>query len=492
MDEALKAAADEAGEGPPLVRNLGLLAGLAVVAALQWVGPPDGVTAAGWVVVSVLALMVVWWITEAVPPAATALLPLVALPVFGVTTLKDAAVPYADPILFLFIGGFMIARAVERWGLHARAALLVASRVGARPSALVGGFILASALLSMWISNTATTLLLAPIAVAVARAMKAHGHDDPAFGAALVLGLAYAASVGGVATPVGSPTNLIAMGFLADRGLHLSFLSWTATALPLVLLLLPIVWLATTFGLKPASADGDAAGRQVLQDALRALGPTSKPEQRVALVFALVAFAWITREVLLVRIPGLERLSDAAVALIGALLLFALPSGGGPREPRRLLDWSTAERIPWGIVLLFGGGLSIAGATETTGLSDWLALQLQGLRAQDAIVVIAVLVVVTLLATETMSNVATLTAMLPVVLALSTALEIAPLLLVFPVSVAASMAFMLPIATGPNAVAYATGLPSLGRMIVVGGVLNAAACVSILLINAFLAPVVLG
>jgi sodium-dependent dicarboxylate transporter 2/3/5 len=472
-------------------RKLGLALGPLLAGALLVLGPPSGLSGEAWTTVALLALMIVWWVTEAIPISATALLPLAVLPLAGVVTPAEAAAPYADPILFLFIAGFMIAVAIERWGLHARIALNIAARVGTRPSALIGGFVLASGLISMWISNTATALMLTPIAVGVAQAVGRHGEPDPRLGAGLVLAVAYAASIGGMGTPVGSPTNLIAMGFLDDRGIALSFAQWMVLGVPVVALLLPVLWFLLTRGLKPVGADGEARGRTVLQDALKALGPMSKAEARVGAVFLLVATGWMFRE-LLIRVPGLERLSDMGVAVMGALLLFLLPSGGGPERPPRLLDWSAAERIPWGIVILFGGGLSVAGAMEATGLSDWLAGALGGLRGLDLLLILGALLLVTLLATEAMSNVATLTAMLPIVAAFAAAMGVNPLLLVFPVSIAASLGFMLPIATGPNAIAYATGQAPLRTMLRTGFLLNLAGVLAILLVNAVFAPAVLG
>lgn len=470
-------------------RKLGLALGPALALILLLVGPPEGLSVQAWVTVALLALMIVWWVTEAIPISATALMPLAVLPLAGVATPAEAAAPYADPILFLFIAGFMIAAAIERWGLHARIALHIALRVGTRPSALIGGFILASGLISLWISNTATALMLTPIAVGVAKALESHEGDNPALGAGLVLGVAYAASIGGMGTPVGSPTNLIAMGFLNERGIPLSFAQWMMLGTPVVALLLPACWFLLTRDLRRAGPEDAERGRAVLRTALAALGPMSKAEGRVLLVFLAVAAGWMFRE-LLIRIPGLERLSDMGVAVIGAIALFLIPSGADKRP--RLLDWSATERIPWGIVILFGGGLSVAGAMESTGLSEWLAEALGGLRAFDVLLIIAALLLVTLIATEAMSNVATLTAMLPIVGAFAGALGINPLLLVFPVSIAASLGFMLPIATGPNAIAYATGRAPLRRMLRMGFLLNLAGVAAILLVNAMLAPLVLG
>jgi sodium-dependent dicarboxylate transporter 2/3/5 len=494
MTAEADAAASAPGEGGgfgPRGRLAGLALGPLAALTLLLIGPPEGLSREAWITVALLALMIVWWVTEAIPISATALLPLAVLPLAGVATPAEAAAPYADPILFLFIAGFMIAVAIERWNLHARIALNIAARVGARPSALIGGFILAAGLLSLWISNTATALMLTPIAVGVARAVEEHGEPDPALGAGLVLAVAYAASIGGMGTPVGSPTNLIAMGFLQERGIELAFWQWMVLGVPVVALLLPVTWFLLTRGLRRAGPAEAERGRAVLKTALAALGPMSKAEGRVLLVFLLVAFGWMFRQ-LLTRVPGLERLSDMGIAVIGALLLFLLSSGAGAGRPARLLDWSAAERIPWGIVILFGGGLSVAGAMETTGLSDWLAGALGGLRAFDVMLIIGALLLVTLVATEAMSNVATLTAMLPIVAAFAAALGVNPLLLVFPVSIAASLGFMLPIATGPNAIAYATGRAPLRRMLRVGFLLNLAGVAAILLVNAVLAPAVLN
>lgn len=481
--------------GPPaptggLFRRAGLAIGPLLALGLLIAGPPEGLSVQAWYVVATLALMLTWWISEAVPIAATALVPLVVLPLTGAVSPAEAARPYADPLMFLFIGGFMIATAVERWGLHARIALGVAAGFGGRPAAMIAGFILGAGLISLWISNTATALILTPIAVGVAAAMREHGHDDPRLGAALVLGVAYAASIGGMGTPVGSPTNVIAMGFLSERGVELAFVEWMMLGVPVVMLLLPALWLLVTRGLKAASNEDAARGRAVLSEARAALGPISRAESRIALIFILVALAWMLRELVLVRLPGLSGLTDMGIAVAGALILFVLPSGD--RTSPRLLDWKTAERIPWGIVILFGGGLSIAAAMDATGLSAWLAIALEGLRGLDFLVILLALLVVTLVATELMSNVATLTAMLPIVSALAVALGVNPLLLVFPVSICASLGFMLPIATAANAIAYATGLPSLRQMLWIGFLLNLAGIGAILAVNALLGPQVLG
>jgi sodium-dependent dicarboxylate transporter 2/3/5 len=440
-------------------------------------GRPEGLTVEAWYVVSLAALMVVWWVTEAIPIAATALLPLAALPLMGVVSTKDAAAPYADPIIFMFIGGFMLAACVERWRLHERVALGIASWSGGRPVLLVGCFMLASAVISMWISNTATTLMLAPIALGAARALAGDGKADLALGGALLLGVAHAATIAGIGTPVGSPTNLIAIGFLERAGEPMAFTEWMARAIPLIFVMLPVGWLVLCLPLFRRSAGDSAAVARVVGAALNSLGPLSRPEARIGVVFALVALAWMFR-LQLNQLPLLGNLSDAGIAIIGAVLLFLVPSGRTQGE--KLIDWPTAERIPWGIALLFGGGLSLAAAMEVTGLAQWIGAQIAALDGVSTFGLIAILVITTILISELASNVATLTSMLPVVGAVAEATGTPLQTLVFPVAIAASFAFMLPVATGPNAIAFSSGVVTLKRMLTVGFALNLAAAIGIL------------
>jgi sodium-dependent dicarboxylate transporter 2/3/5 len=420
--------------------------------------------------------MVVWWVTEAIPIAATALLPLAALPLMGAASIKDAAAPYADPIIFLFIGGFMLAACVEKWRLHERIALTIASATGGRPIAMVAGFMLAAALISMWISNTATTLMLAPIALGVARTLSPDGKPDLAIGGALMLGVAHAATIAGIGTPVGSPTNLIAVAFFERAGEPIAFADWMSKAIPLMLIMLPIAWLLLCLPLFGKRARQSNAAVAVVREALAALGPLSAPELRIAVIFSLVALAWILR-LQLVELPLLAGLTDTGIAIVGALFLFLIPSGRTQGE--KLIDWPAAERIPWGIAVLFGGGLSLAEAMEATGLAQWIGDGVAGLDTLSAFGLVALLVVVTILVSELASNVATLTSMLPVVAAVAASTGAPLQTLAFPVAIAASFAFMLPVATAPNAIAYSSGLVSLKRMLAVGFGLNIAAAVLI-------------
>jgi sodium-dependent dicarboxylate transporter 2/3/5 len=470
---------------------LGLAAGPGVAALMLALGPPDGLSGEAWFTLALLALMVVWWVSEAIPVAATALLPLWALPSFGVASARDAAAPYADPIVFLFIGGFMLAAAVEKWGLHRRLALGVAGALGERPVALVGGFLLASGLVSMWISNTATTLILAPIALGVARVLSRDGDLDRVYGAGLVLAVAYGASIGGVGTPIGSPTNLVAMSYLERNGMALSFMQWMALATPLMAVMLLAAFAIVGGYVASRGARAQSGGGEIIRDSYRALGAMTQPELRVLAVFGLVAILWMTREAYS-ALPGLGGVTDTAIALCGATILFLAPSGDAARPGAPLLDWSTAERIPWGIALLFGAGLSMAEAMEATGVTQWLADNLTWLSAYPAVFVIAAIVLLTVFVSELASNVATLSAFLPIVGGVAAATGIDPLLLVFPACMGASLAFMLPIGTPPNAIAYATGMPSMRLMLGLGLMLNIVSVIAVSASSALLGPLILS
>ncbi len=473
----INSGAEETGSLGEIGRKVGLVLGPALALAVQGFAPPEGLTPEAWWVVSLAALMVVWWVTEAIPIAATALLPLAVLPLLGATSVKDAAAPYADPIIFLFIGGFMLAAAVEHWRLHERIALSIASVARGRPIPLVGCFMLGSAVISMWISNTATTLMLAPIALGAARALSPDDKPDLALGGALLLGVAHAATIAGIGTPVGSPTNLIAMSFFERAGQPIAFVDWMSQAIPLILVMLPIAWLLLCAPLFGKSRATSAAMGEVVRSALEKLGPISKPEIRIGVIFGLVALAWMFR-LQLNEWPPLAKLSDTSIAVIGALALFLVPSGRKSGE--KLIDWNRAERIPWGIAILFGGGLSLAAAMEATGLAQWIGAWIVSLEGLSTFGLIVILVLATILISELASNVATLTSMLPVVAAIAEATGTPLQALVFPVAIAASFAFMLPVATGPNAIAFSSGVVTLKRMLVVGFALNVAAATAII------------
>jgi sodium-dependent dicarboxylate transporter 2/3/5 len=481
------------GTATPLWRRAAVVVGPGIAGAMLLSGAPEGLEFAGWAAIALLAWMATWWITEAVPPAVTALLPLVVLPLVGAATPVAAAAPYADPVIFLFIAGFMLAAAVEKWGLHSRIAFNIALRAGASPRRLLLGFLVATAALSMWISNTATALMMMPIALGVARALPPRVEGAIPFAGLLALAVCYGASIGGIGTPVGSPTNLVAMGFLERNGMALSFPQWMAMAVPVMLAMLAAVAVLLALRAPPASEAGSgsdpADGRHIIEDALAALGPRSRPETRVGLVFGLVALGWMARP-LLVDVPGFAALSDLGVALIGVFALFLVPSGR--RRGEALIDWGTAERIPWGIALLFGGGLSLAAAMQANGVTDWMANELAWVGALGPFMILLVIVALVIFLTEVASNTAVLTALLPVVAALAVATGQPPLQLAVGAALAASMAFMLPIGTPPNAIAYASGKIPITQMMRVGLWLNLIGIVVIAGLVDLLSPFVLG
>jgi sodium-dependent dicarboxylate transporter 2/3/5 len=444
-----------------------------------------GLSAAGLRVVAVVAWMAVWWMTEAAPLAVTSMLPLVLFPLLGVRSVSDVAPNYSDQMVFLFLGGFVLALAVERSGLHRRIALAILVAIGASPRRLVWGFLLATAALSMWLSNTATALMMLPIAGGVAARL-----DSDRASARMMLAVAYGASIGGIATLVGTPPNLVLAGMAPNLvpGLEpLTFGGWILFGVPFVVLFLPLVGLQLGRGL--AGGSGRDPG---LAAELAALGPMTTPERRVAVLFGVTAVAWVTRAGLdfgFVAIPGwagalarwgaipdAKMITDAVPAIIAAVLATLLPSGDG--KGRRMLSWEEIQRgVPWGILLLFGGGFAIADSVQSAGVDEWLAGRFQDLAGLPLPVVILCVCLVTTTATEFTSNTATATLLMPVMAALATVLGVHPYLLMVPATVSASCAFMLPVATPPNAIVIGSGKVSAGEFFREGIWLNLAGAV---------------
>ncbi|MEX6633739.1 SLC13 family permease [Hyphococcus lacteus] len=453
------------------IQTGGLLIGGAAFLLMRMTAPPETLSFDAWVVAALAVLMIIWWVTEAVPIAATALAPMAILPFFGVLPLKVASAQYMSPVIVLLMAGFIIARAIERWGLHERIALFVVDNVGTRPPALIAGFMLSAAILSMWISNTATALMMTPIALSVASAVLGGRSLGAPFTTALLLSVAYACSIGGLATPVGSPTNLIVIGYLAEQGVEVSFAQWMLYGLPVVLILLPLAWFVLTaygtFNSKRDDAPDPSLVKTTVKNARAELGKMTAPEKRTLIVFALVAFSWIFRSQLQ-KIGALQGLNDQIIAVMGAILLFVVPSGHSESRSAPLLDWQTAERIPWGVVLLFGGGLSLAAAISASGLAAFLAGFFTGLSGIPVFLALLAVTILVLTLTEFTSNVATVSALLPMVGAMAIATGMDLYVLALPLGLAASCAFMLPMATGPNAVAYGSGRVSIPRMASIG------------------------
>lgn len=447
-------------------RLFALLAAVALFLLVLLLPAPAGLAPGGWRVAAVVVLMAVLWMTEAVPLAATALLPLALFPLLGVATVDAVAAPYANPLIFLFLGGFLIALAIERWGLHRRIALNVIHAVGAREDLQVGGVMLATAAVSMWVSNTATTIMMLPVALSIVP-RDGSGNVDPerrGFAAALLLAVAYGASVGGVATLVGTPPNALFAGFMLENyGVEIGFGQWMLIGVPVSLAMLVITWLLLTRGLFAVRRVEQAGARAAIRDALHELGPASRAEKRTAIVFAVTAVLWLSRPWLEQAFPSL---SDTSIAIAGALSLFVVPSGLEKGE--RLLDWQYAERLPWGVLLLFGGGLTLASAIADSGLAGWIGDQLTAFDTWPLVVLVAVVVLLITLFSELASNTATAATFLPVVAALAISVGEDPVRLAVPAALAASFGFMLPVATPPNAIVFGSGYVSVGQMLRAG------------------------
>jgi solute carrier family 13 (sodium-dependent dicarboxylate transporter), member 2/3/5 len=438
----------------PRKKLIALWLGPLVMLALLWLPAPTGMKPDAWHLVALAAWMVIWWMSEAVPVAVTALLPIPMMPMLGIAGQKAVAASYGDPLIFLFLGGFLIAAAMQRWGLHRRIALRIVKIAGTGPQGIIAGFMLATAFLSMWISNTATAVMMYAVGISMIEFVAAR-VDEPAkarrFGIALLLGVAYSASIGGVGTLIGTPPNTLLAGFLADTyGIHIGFSTWMLMGVPLVVVMLPLTWLLlcrVIFSVKDIEL-GEAAG--LIDEELQQMGPMSRGERIVLTVFLCTALLWIFRKPL-VALTGLS-ITDTSIALLGATVLFALPAS--VQKGRFTVDWDAARKVPWGVLLLFGGGLALAGAFKTTGLAAAIGEAVAGLAAVDISLIVLVTIAAIILLTELTSNTATTATFLPILGAVAVGLGQSPMVLAVPAALAASMAFMMPVATPPNAIVF--------------------------------------
>jgi sodium-dependent dicarboxylate transporter 2/3/5 len=471
-----------------------LLAGPVVFLVVLLAPPPADLSLAGWRTAAVGLLMAIWWLTEAIPIPATSLVPLVLLPVLGVGDIDEAAAPYANPIIFLFMGGFLIALAMQRWDLHRRIALATLASVGSSPRGLVAGFMAATAVLSMWVSNTATALMMLPIALSVVELLDRsedpaeEGSKRRALSVALMLGIAYAASIGGVGTLIGTPPNAFLAGFMSEAyGVELGFARWMLIGVPLVLVALPLVFLVLTrvaFSLRPDPIPGAS---ELIAASRAGQGPIGRAERLVGGVFAVVALLWMTRPLLDDRLPGL---SDAGIAMAGGLALFLLPVDF--RRGEFVLNWEWARRVPWGVLILFGGGLSLASAIDRTGLNEWIGSSAAGVSHWPFAAFLLLVTAFVVLLTELTSNTATAAAFLPILASIAVQSGWDPLTVVAPAAIGASCAFMLPVATPPNAIVYGSGRVTVPEMARAGVYLNLLMIVLVTLTGLLLVPLVFG
>lgn len=482
------------------IRWTGFLLGL-IFSTLIYAIMPDSVGHGAKLTAAVAVLMAAWWMTEALPIAATSLVPLVAFPVLGSDVeMETVGASYGDPIIFLFLGGFLIALAMQRWNLHRRIALVTLSVMGDRPGPMIAGFMIATGFISMWVSNTATAVMMLPIGMSVLMIVtkvmggaldsagaenaeadsgadaEAGGPSDETgigavvksnFGTALMLGIAYSASIGSLGTIIGTPPNLFLVGYLKDNhDISIGFGQWMVVGVPLSVVMMAIAWFLLVKVLFKPEIERIPGGRELIRDELAKLGPMSVGEKLVLAMFVLAAASWISLPLIFDEPP----ISDEGIAMVIGLLLFLIP--GGANRGVRLLDWETAEKLPWGVLLLFGGGLALSAQFSSSGLTEWIGTTTSGLGVLPTVLIVAIFAAIILFLTELTSNTATAATFVPVVGGVAMGLDLDPLLLTIPVALAATCAFMLPVATPPNAVAFGSGYVTVAQMVKGGLWLN--------------------
>ena len=463
--------------------TLGLVLGPLLFAFVQFGPSAEGLSAEATAALAVALWVGTWWVTEAVPIAVSALLPIVLFPLTGALDLGTTTAAYGHKYVFLYLGGFLLAIAIEKVNLHRRIALFIIASIGTRMRMIVLGFMVATAFLSMWISNTATSVMMLPIGLAIIAQYRDHPdtpeNEHTQFGKMLMLAIAYSASIGGIGTLIGTPPNLVLAGIVKELyGVEIGFLEWMLLALPLSILLLALCWVYLTRFAVKLKADDFTGGVEEIKRQREALGPIHRDEKKVGIVFLLTAVAWISRSFLLS--PILPAIDDTIIALSAGIALFVIRGSNGKGA---ILSWDDSKRIPWGILILFGGGLAIAQGFKDTGLAQWFAEQLITLEFLPLIVMTLVLVAAINFLTEITSNLATTAMILPVLAPLAAAMGVHPYIFMIGATLAASCAFMLPVATPPNAVVFGSGYVSMKDMIRAGLGLN---LISILLITVWI------
>jgi solute carrier family 13 (sodium-dependent dicarboxylate transporter), member 2/3/5 len=458
-----------------------LLTGI-ILFLLMYLVNPFGVNLQAKTTLAIAVLMITWWITEAIPMPVVAMLPLILFPLMGVETLKITAANYGDSIIFLFLGGFMLGLAIEKWNLHTRIALYIIRLTGTSGDKIILGFILSTGFISMWLSNTATTMMMFPIATSLIHVVTENriGQGNiKNFSLAVMLAIAYASNFGGIATIIGTPPNVAFVAFIEKKyNYSVQFADWILICLPIALLLMFSLYFVMTKWLYPNHLKSDDSTKQLIKVRIEALGPLSIAEKRVLIIFCSTAFLWITKDI--INATGLIKLDDTIIAIIGATALFIFPSG--METGKKILEWSDTAKMAWGILLLFGGGIALAAALEKAGLIQSLGTWLAGFSGTNVFLLVLMITVVSIFISEVMSNIAQVIVFAPVIGGISDALHINPLLLGLPMTLAASCASMMPMGTPPNAIVFASGHISLKQMITTGLVMN---IISIILITLF-------
>lgn len=459
---------------------------------------PAGLSPAATRVLGLALWMGVWWVTEAAPLAATSLLPIVMLPLLGVRTAREAAEPYGNELIFLFLAGFILAAALERWHSHARIAYGLVAAIGTSTRRVVLGVMLATGFVSMWISNTATTAMMFPITVAIGELF---GQDEPGQRTrlALLLGMAYAASIGGMATLIGTPPNLVVAGAIREvTGQSIDFGRFMLLGLPLTIVLMPLTWALLVYLIFRGGATLDTSAHELIAERRRALGKLRGGERVVLIIFMATALAWFFREpkdLGAFVIPGLTtivpRLTDTGVGILAAVLLFTLPGRAPDGTLRPLIRWEEARTLPWDVLLLFGGGLSLAAAMEGAGLTAWIAERLHGLRGLPLPLLFLGIAVVVVVLGELASNLAVATMMMPLAVSLAAAVDQPPVVLMLVAGFSASLGFALPVATPPNAIVFGSGAIPMKQMVKAGLVIDLVGIIVVAVLLAVLTPLVL-
>ena len=472
---------------------IGLILGIIFLIATCLLPSPESLNNKAWLTLGVAILMATWWLTEAIPLPATGLLPLVLFPLLGISSIKDTAQAFSHPIIFLFMGGFIIGLAMQHTGLHKRIAYYIISKFKSSPKSLVFGFMCATAFLSMWISNSATAIMMLPIALSIITVFKEDKDNikNNNFDKALVLSIAFSATIGGIATIIGTPPNTVMAAMLSEMyNYEINFVDWLKIGLPTSIILLPITWIILTFLCFPLGSKTSIKDK-VIKDKIKELGKISQDEIMVGIVFIITASLWISRKWLSTALDGVipaGALNDSTIAIMAAIFLFIIPSNRPKRK--RLIDWQVAQNIPWGALILIGGGLSLATVINSSGLATWIGSLSSNLSNISIVFIVLICIASIIVLTELTSNTATASTFIPIMGATALGLGQDPLLLIIPATLAASCAFMMPVATPPNTIAYASGHLKISDMIKAGIWLNIISIIIIgVIITLILGPV---
>ena len=471
------------------LKTIGFWFGIISFLLVLFLPNPEGLSSEGRITAAVFLLMGIWWAFEAIPLQVTALMPLILFPLLNVEEIAVISREYMNKVQFLFAGGFIIALAIQKWGLHKRVALNILKFSGLNSQGIVASFMVASAVLSMWVMNTSTAIMLLPVGISVIKVINDTVSDITDnqkfnFQLCLLLGIAYAASVGGIATPIGTSPNGVLIQFASNNyDYDIGFANWISIGLPITLGLGPIIWIFLTRIIFPVNFSATQESKDKLNSMLKELGPMSNEEKKVIVVFLITAFFWIFRQ-LIDNLPGLALLDDSVIAISGAVSLFFIKER---KNKNKLLIWDDVQNgFPWGLIFLFGGGMALAYVVNDSGLALWLASLIPS-ETYFWIILLTVIVMVVLL-TELTSNLTTTITFLPVVASVGLNMGIDPLLLILPLTISASCAFMLPVATPPNSIVYASNLIPIQKMVRAGIFINASSILYVFIISYFLIP----